>query len=110
MKNHYQVNDEVWIHINGPNLVKGTVVSIVNLETTLYVIQIPCHIEPFYEVRNFYQISDNPNGPIALFNNVDLEEASGFLEKVGISIPKQNKTEKSTKPYKKYFRHSKKKK
>lgn len=114
MNNHYEINDEVWIHLTGPNLVKGRIVTTINFEETYYIIEIPCYIEKFYEIRKFEQISSSQEGPINLFKGVPLNEASNFFTRIGITLPSENNNdttiEPSPKPNKKKFRYSRKRK
>lgn len=96
MKTEYNLKDTVWIHMGERKLTKGRVVEIIDLEHLdeghdhdyeLYVIQVQTGIDPVYEVRDFGQISPDPQGPIALFRREGLDGANRFLKKVGLPIP-----------------------
>lgn len=96
MKTEYDIKDTVWIHMGERKLTRGRIVEIIDLEHLnegidpdheLYVIQVQTGIDPVYEVRDFGQISPDPQGPIALFRREGLDGANRFLKKVGLPIP-----------------------
>jgi hypothetical protein len=121
MKNYYEINDKVWIHINSSNLIEGKIITILKLNDSNnnhYVIGINSSIEMFYEIRSFEQISSTANGPLNIFKGMDFKEDSAFLGKLGISLPAYNHVDEvnptdeekaQSKSSKKRFRYKKKK-
>jgi len=96
MKKEYNIKDTVWIHLGERKLTKGRIVEIIDLEHLnerydpnyeLYVIEVQTGIDPVYEVRDFGQISPDPQGPIALFRREGLDGANRYLKKVGLPLP-----------------------
>ena len=96
MKKEYKIKDKVWIHLGERNLVEGRVVEIIDLEhlnegynrdNELYIIEIPTHIEPVYEVRNFAMISSDAKGPSNAFKVLDPFKVNRFTKKVGMVVP-----------------------
>lgn len=72
MKTRYEIGDKVWVHCGGEEnpLNEGTVRAILkfsdyNMEQ--YVIEIPTHIEPILVVHDFFSMSEDAEGPIALW-------------------------------------------
>ena len=98
MKKEYNIKDQVWIHLGEKTLVKGRVVEVIDLEhlgeghgkdDELYIIEIPTHIEPVYEVRSFDQISPDATGPISLFRKTNYTAENRLLKKIGMPLPVQ---------------------
>ena len=81
IKKIYDINDDAWIYgISRTNNkpIKGKVIFKFNLNIdgydpsiTYYIISIPTEIEPLLEVRSWEDISQDENGPIGLFRNIN---------------------------------------
>ena len=80
VKKKYELGDTVWIAgINSHgNLTKGIVVKKFNIDfrgmfdlSDYYVISIPSHIEDLLEIRTWETISQDENGPVGLFRNLE---------------------------------------
>lgn len=67
--------DSVWFFMGDHKGVKtrGTIVKVVRLDKWVhdhYIIEIGTGIEPIYEVRDGYTISDMENAPIGMWRNL----------------------------------------
>jgi hypothetical protein len=91
MKTEYQIKDKVWIHIGEPLLVEGIVVHSFILEkfpkNKLYIIEIKTGIDDVYEVRDWGQISNTADGPINLWEKLEVRQGARYFKKVGMVLP-----------------------
>jgi hypothetical protein len=91
----YTIKDKVWIHLGEKNLVEGRVVEIIDLQhlgenygaEDLYIIEVPTHIDPVYEVRSFDTISADARGPINLFRKQNQQASNRFTKQLGMPLP-----------------------
>ena len=104
IKKRYEIKDRVWIHIGGSKLTEGIVVEYFDLghmghsrEVEFYVIEISTEIDPIYEVRTWQQMSQDRNGPIAFYRNLEKENFTPqnlkAMSRLGIEIPIQSQEE-----------------
>ena len=79
VKKKYTVGDTVWIYGVGAlknTLTKGKVIKTIDLsdvgyaDPIHYVIEIPTHIDPLLEIRNWATISQDAKGPVGAFRNL----------------------------------------
>ena len=91
----YKIKDTVWIHLGEKNLVQGRVVEIIDLQhlgedygsEDLYIIEVPTHIEPVYEVRTVDTISPDARGPIQLFRKQNQQASNRLTKQLGMPLP-----------------------
>lgn len=102
VKKEYKNGDTVWIHGIGTKnkLTQGTVISCLDLSSkgysdSQYIIEIPTHIEPLLEVRSWYTISQDENGPVgglrSMMNNLSRE--SKKISQLGIVMLDTNEND-----------------
>lgn len=61
----YNIGDIVWIHTGGEDLTESEIVNIfTRYGMQHYVCEVQTHIDPIYEVRDWFTISETPSGPI----------------------------------------------
>ena len=93
-KKNYEIGDPVWIYGVGRSnkLTKGTVVKqffidYENYDPTMsyFVIAIPTHIEPIFEVRSWETMSQDEHGPLGMFRHRkdNFEETNKLMSQAG---------------------------
>ena len=85
----YNIKDTVWIHLGEHSLVEGKIEHMFTLShgQQLYVIEIPTHIDPVYEVREWETMSPDAIGPINMFRQLKTEHR--YLKKLGVKSTKE---------------------
>lgn len=93
IKKSYEVGDSVWIYgidKANKNPVHGTVIKKIDLSDAgyengpYYIIEIPTHIEPLFEIRTWENISQDEKGPVGLFRDLnDFEPSKKYMSKMG---------------------------
>jgi len=96
IKKDYILGDPVWIHgIHRDNrLVKGEVIKKFVMDHPnysndyYYIVEIPTHIEPLLEIRQWENMSQDQHGPIGMYRSLGTSKSvtDRFMKKVGYNF------------------------